>query len=155
MTSALQNHLAVIADMMKKYSSPAASNFMSIQEFVLKHGKHFEARNTTEDVPSDTPQQCFKNALELAWSSDEYTYCEGFISVHGVPLQHAWCINNKGKVVDPTIKRPGKDYEYFGVCFKTAFVTDHVFARKRYGIIDNPEKKFPLLRGKHEKEIIK
>ena len=154
MKSNLEKHLVVVAEMLRK-CTPVHQEFMSIQEFVLKHGKHYPARKTVENVPSSTPKECFKNALELAWSSIEYTYCEGFISVHGVPIQHAWCVNKNGLVVDPTIQTPKSDYEYFGVCFNTEFVTKSVLKRKRYGIIDNPEQRFPLLQGKHEDKVIK
>jgi hypothetical protein len=57
---------------------------------------------------------------------------------------HAWCVNKKGEVFDPTWKDGD---EYFGVPFKLDFVRKTILQRKKYGVIDNWEKKWPLLVG--------
>lgn len=154
MNSGLQHHLQVVADLIRQNSGNPELEFLSMEEFVLAHGKIYTSTKLKTSVPFSTPHECYKNALELLYVSDEYTYVEGYLSVCGVPIQHAWCVKD-GLVVDPTIPNPDKDWEYMGVSFDKQFVIKTVMKRKRYGIIDNPEHRFPLLQGKHKDKIIK
>jgi hypothetical protein len=72
---------------------------------------------------------CIQNAQKLASLAEhnnDLKYIEGLVTVHGLPIDHAW-IEYKGKVFDPTLNKPdgtpkdptgsGKDpgHEYFGI----------------------------------------
>jgi hypothetical protein len=70
-------------------------------------------------------------------------YAEGF-AVGAIPVLHAWNVTKDGVVVDSTWDN---GMEYFGVIFKQSFVFETLLSRERYGIIDNMEQNFPLLRG--------
>ena len=75
------------------------------------------------------------NATMLALASD-LTYVEGQISVYGIPIEHAWCVNADGVVIDPTLK-PDKDVgDYFGVPFLTDYVSKAVLRNGVYGLLD-------------------
>ena len=58
--------------------------------------------------------ECLYNSLNLAFTHDDLTYCEGLALVHNVPgwMRHSWCAAPNGTVVDVTWREPGA--EYFG-----------------------------------------
>lgn len=61
-------------------------------------------------------KQCFKNAMLLAQERG-WTYCEGF--AHAIiPMHHAWVLDDKGNIVDPTWDEPEKCF-YAGIPFDT------------------------------------
>lgn len=42
------------------------------------------------------PKECYMNALAVCLENPHIEYVEGFIEVHGVPIEHAWnCLNGK------------------------------------------------------------
>lgn len=60
-------------------------------------------------------RQCFANCFEVAKKDKRYTYVEGYCTSL-IPLDHAWLLNEKGEVVDPTyILTDSKTTDYFGV----------------------------------------
>jgi hypothetical protein len=59
--------------------------------------------------------QCYYNAMVMAVNHPErWTYCEGYavLETLGVPMEHAWCLDSNGNVVDPTWEGAA---DYFGV----------------------------------------
>lgn len=59
---------------------------------------------------------CFPNALNLALRARLH-YVEGY-AIAGdisIPLEHAWCVNDAGRVYDPTWP---DGHTYFGMAFK-------------------------------------
>src|ERR1019366_9509755 len=82
------------------------------------------------------------------------TYVEGYITVHGVPIKHAWTVDEDGQVVDSTIDGAGKVDNYFGVPFSTTYLEKTLVKNKVYGLLDFNSLKTlkPLLRG-DEKEF--
>lgn len=61
--------------------------------------------------------QCFYNAWELAENMGLH-YVEGY-AVSGdmpIPLEHAWCVNDAGRVFDPTW---ADGHHYFGMAFNS------------------------------------
>jgi hypothetical protein len=68
-------------------------------------------------------KQCFANAAQLARSTSGLHYVEGY-AVAGrlmLPLAHAWCVDDEGRVYDPTWP-DGRDY--YGVVFDRDRVED-------------------------------
>lgn len=84
---------------------------------------------------------CFMNAQRLAvdaLSDPKIKYVEGLVTVHSVPIDHAWLEVN-GKVWDPTLmKSPGvaKDGkeigEYVGIEVPKEMITSHWLKAKTY-----------------------
>lgn len=74
--------------------------------------------------------ECYKNAHLLSLSMG-WTYCEGW-AMSVIPMKHAWCVNDKQEVVDPTWT-DGTDY--CGVGFPPSIM--HKFTDKTglYGIL--------------------
>jgi hypothetical protein len=122
--------------------------YSCIEDFVLKHGKAWTPRRLPKGVRRGEAKQCFGNAANLALGDESLYYVEGF-AMGVIPTLHAWCARIDGVVIDPTwasAKVPlGK--EYFGVPFKTDFLRKILLRRKSYGVIDDLEGRWPLLRG--------
>lgn len=60
------------------------------------------------------PKDCYRNAWEL--SLDGLHYVEGY-AIAGdlaIPLEHAWCVDDAGRVYDNTWR---KGHDYFGMAF--------------------------------------
>ncbi len=110
------------------------------RRFMLEHGREFKTGPNTYAGRRGTPKQCFMNAGRLAIDDPTLTYVEGYVTCHGVPLEHAWLIDKDGLVVDPTLKvKPGEDRigEYFGVPISTKALLDQIFNRtKVWGVLD-------------------
>lgn len=155
MKTILEQQLEGIAKVYRDMNLDSPRKFLSMEEFVLSYGKIYKPRHRTEQVPVSTVHECFRNSIELLYTSNDYTYVEGYMFCHVIPIYHAWCIDKSGNIIDPTIEKPQSNWVYMGVAFKTDFVLKTITERGIYGIIDNPEQKFPLLRGLHEKSIIK
>jgi hypothetical protein len=82
-------------------------------------------------------------------ANPELIYVEGY-ALGVIPVEHAWCSDANGNVIDNTwIKRPGADY--FGVPIKTQYATRAVIMSGHYGVIDDWEHQWPILRAKPEK----
>jgi hypothetical protein len=92
-------------------------------EFMLKYGRDYQIGPETFKGPRATPKECYVNALMLALRNPTLTYVEGKVGVFGVPIDHAWCVDENNIVVDPTIdNNDGRVLDYYGVPFRTAYV---------------------------------
>jgi len=110
----------------------------SVEHFVLRHGKAFVEIAPPRSLPvwAQEPHGCFANCLRLADFSQSLTYVEGFAVVAGcrIEVDHAWCVDDLGRVVDPTWKQPGDGY--FGVPFAASYVRRRLKAQLRTGWVD-------------------
>ena len=117
-------------------------------DFLLRHGRAYAWHPFPPRLAHGIPRQCYRNAARLALRSGRYTYVEGcaVASRLGITLEHAWCIDRAGRVVDPTWEE-GRDY--FGVAFRTDYLRRVVRANRQFGLIHNFKMRFPLLTGEH------
>lgn len=119
---------------------------ISIEEFVLNHGKQFLKKGKVNKKYYGKMKMCYKNAFLLLITHRDLFYCEGFATFAGLslPVFHAWCVDKNGKVYDPTWKDGG---DYYGVVFDTKFA----FSKIKNGcIIDDWKHHWPLLSGKEK-----
>jgi hypothetical protein len=124
---------------------PKGFEFTCIEELVFKHGCRFKPQPLPRKYKKLPYKQCFQNAVNLMLESGKrLIYCEGY-GTSVIPVLHAWCVDKKGNVIDPTW-----DYkdsvEYFGIPFDPDFVMKSMFKSKYYGILDNWHDDYPLLR---------
>lgn len=105
-------------------------------EFMMAHGRDYRFNKKSFKGKRGEPKNCYGNSTMLAAMNPDLTYVEGKVTIHGVPLDHAWCVNEKGRVVDPTIINKGQVGEYFGVPFKTRYVKRAVMINKYFGLLD-------------------
>lgn len=112
------------------------------EHMILERGILFKGF-THVDTPYNTMKECYKNAFLLADENpDKYIYCEG-VACSVIPMHHAWCVDERGNVFDPTWKEGS---HYVGIPFKIDHVRRTILARKYYGVIDDPQRDFPLYR---------
>lgn len=125
---------------------PDGMVFFCIEDFVLAYGRQFPSQPFPKHVRKRRLGRCFSNAWQLVESNPgAYTYVEGF-ALYYIPMEHAWCVDRSGHVVDPTW-HDGRGSQYFGVPFKADFVRATILERKRYGVLTDFERGYPLLRG--------
>jgi hypothetical protein len=105
-------------------------------DFMLAHGKCYRVGPHTYDGERGEQHGCFMNALHTVLWNESLTYCEGKIFIHGVGLDHAWCIDADGVVVDPTVTPVGQVSGYYGMPFKTEYVRRAALINKVYGVLD-------------------
>lgn len=88
-----------------------------------------------EGVEKGRLGQCYSSAGNLVITrSDEFVYCEGWAtSSMGLPLQHAWCLDQRGNVVDPTWPHR-ENAQYLGIPIKTTALLEHVSNTLHWGI---------------------
>lgn len=108
----------------------------SVYSIVSQYGKTFMPDLRPEWLELEEPKQCFKNSLNLSLRTG-LTYCEGFI-FRVMPVHHAWCIDDDGKVYDPTI-RDQHALPYYGIPFDQDFALRAAQESGIYGILDNYE----------------
>ena len=53
--------------------------------------------------------KCYLNAAAVVLRHPRCVYCEGYIAVCGIPVEHAWVIDRRGCVVDPTLRDAGPE----------------------------------------------
>jgi hypothetical protein len=107
-------------------------------DFLLKYGRDYPVNAKTYTGHKMEQGQCFMNATHLALADNRLTYVEGYITCHGVPIQHAWVVGRDGVVIDPTIPEndDGRIAGYYGVPFKTDYVQKACKANGVYGLLD-------------------
>lgn len=88
---------------------------------VLKYGAEWERRRVWRWHGQQ--KACYANAQYLARTRKGLRYAEGF-ATGVVPVEHAWCVDEKGRVVDPTWDEErtigldaGAKPDYFGIAF--------------------------------------
>jgi len=105
----------------------------SVDKFVLEHGRGYPT--DAGSYVGGEVHLCYKNASLAVIADDSLTYVEGYIDVHGVPIQHAWTVNKSGVVRDVTL-RDGKGIRgYFGVPIKTRYMERAILDAGVYGVL--------------------
>ena len=87
------------------------------KRLVLDRGAVFKGSFLPETVRPGAPKLCFENAYRLSRKTKgRLRYCEGFglRTTIGFPIHHAWCVDQDGRVVDPTWSDPDA-CEYLGI----------------------------------------
>ena len=80
----------------------AAFGSRPMNDFMLEYARDYQIGPDTFAGPRAEPQACYKNATLLAMENEALTYVEGKVATMGIPIDHAWCIDADGVVIDPT-----------------------------------------------------
>ena len=120
--------------------------------FILKNGHPYVANAKTFEGKRDPMHECYRNATLQALNNKDRTYVEGYVSVHGVPIEHAWTVDKEGQIYDSTINPDLGISGYFGIPFKRDYVLAAGLLNKKYGLLGYESRKTmePLLKGKTE-----
>lgn len=116
---------------------PVNPDMYSIPELMLEFGQPYAVNENTYADPRWEPRQCYKNATRMALFSDDYTYVEGYITVHGIPIPHAFVVDGRGNVIDQTLQPPyGMIAGYFGIPFDKTYLVDRLLESQTYGMLE-------------------
>lgn len=117
-----------------------------LNAWILQNGRAFTPAKRPRGVRKLRNGLCYKHAAHLAIRNpDRYTYVEGYgLSV--IPVQHAWCVDADGNVVDPTWKNP-EDRGYFGVKFKVETLERYLVQQGVYGLLCTPSTAGEIILG--------
>ena len=127
--------------------TPAAKALLkrTFQQFVLEYGWWFEPVELDLKVATGTPQECHKNAVDLALADDSLIYCEGYalFKSGSLPRVHAWVTDGHGRAIDNTWPQPG--VAYAGVPFKSLFVNMTALTNRAIiSLLDDYQNNWPL-----------
>lgn len=142
MSKNLERLLAILkaeADVVESINKDAPFRYKSSQRLILETGKPFFKRVEPAQFRGK-PKQCFQNCFEALLKHPELSYCEGYVIDDELPIaiHHAWLINDKLEVIDPTWNdKDSTGCTYFGVALNDEFVMDFARKTKHYGILDS------------------
>lgn len=104
--------------------------------FIAEHGTEYAFRPLPKKYRPGPDRHCFMNAAQLALAHRGLTYVEGFgtsETLCGVPALHAWCIDARGLVVDPTWDDPTGTL--LGVPITDALLRAELMRTKHWGVL--------------------
>src|SRR5215472_16998195 len=106
-----------------------AHDILGPAELLLQHGQPMMTRIAS--TWQGTQKLRFHNAYQHARRSrGRLRYVEGF-AIAGIPIEHAWCVDEAGQVIDPTLRTHFTEADYFGMVLDLDFV--RTMRRKHYG----------------------
>jgi hypothetical protein len=130
-------------------SQVQTNNHYRIEAFLVRHGRLWDWRPLPKGIKAGGDRYCYKYATDIALKECGYVYCEGFAFNGVLPVEHAWCVDGYGKVMDPTwdrLNRRQPVVEYFGVAVKTEFLRALVLETGAYcGVLKLPRQGCPIL----------
>ena len=110
-----------------------------LEAFILRHANVSGTgeRNMPYGMVRGKPKQCFQNAYREADEGGIFTYCEGFAMSANlpIPIHHAWLVNMRGKIYDPTL-RDAHLYEYLGITVSYPVLHAETDRTGVYGLLD-------------------
>ncbi|MCG5062215.1 MAG: hypothetical protein KA714_30675 [Limnoraphis sp. WC205] len=136
LTEQLLSHLKQNADNINSLYSRFPGKYKSNEALILDYGIAFE--NKSELSILGEPKACYQNCYEIMLNRPDLYYCEGYAIDDNLPLAvlHAWLVNDKGEVIEPTWLDERKAV-YFGVVFNKDFVINMSTETKSYSILEN------------------
>jgi hypothetical protein len=118
--------------------------YKSLYHLLLEQGKSHKIGETCfSRFARGTPRECFYNSLTLSIEHN-LIYCEGYALSKFIPTMHAWCLDPVTEEVIDTTWTTG--YSYLGVRFDKVYAVAATLKRGYYGLLDNMEQEYPLLR---------
>ena len=101
--------------------------------FVHTNGQEYYADEASFRGPRGQVHACFMNAGKIALDSDRLTYVEGYVAIHGLPIEHAWLTDGDGHVIEPTIRNALP--VYYGVEFTTDYLRATILRTETWGLL--------------------
>jgi hypothetical protein len=103
---------------------------------LLKHGMAYPVGPGTFLGRKGKRHMCFMNAAHKALEG-EGTYVEGYVLMRGIPIEHAWVVDEAGVVIETTIPKNMADKInlYYGIPFKREFLIEVLLKTKYYGLL--------------------
>jgi hypothetical protein len=139
----LRSNLQEYAAAMDRIYANFPGKYSSTQKLIVDLGIGFDRKIESSFIGK--PQECHKNAFDvlMKYPKPELFYCEGFAIYAdiGIPIYHAWLVNERGEIIDPTWHEPASfiEHAYIGVAFDREFVRTVAVETGTYGILENYE----------------
>ena len=126
----LKSFLDKQAQLIKKIHPHPEWVYNSYEELILSCGREMSFAPLPENIEFGLPKGCYYNCLQILNERPELIYCEGYALADGLvlPVPHAWLINDRGVVIDPTWDT---DSAYIGVAFDTNWLKSLQDSRTR------------------------
>lgn len=141
-------YLRQIMELRIKMAKPSGYYYSNLEHFFFEAGRDMEWGPLPKCVKPMKIGYCFNNAFKLA-QDEGYAYVEGY-ACGIIPVHHAWNIGHDGKVIDVTWagRYTDENSAYYGVEIPFAVVVDQLLQKRTYGVVDNWEADWPLLKDK-------
>jgi hypothetical protein len=138
----LRDYLDAEIEILRTMNKTPHHGYLSIGHFVREHGRAWNPAKI-RPCPKGEIKACFRNAALLALDDPKWIYVEG-MALGVIPVLHAWCVTKEGEIGETTWPEPGT--AYFGIPFTTAYLNSRLRKYQTYGLIDQYQRKFPILR---------
>jgi len=110
-----------------------------ITRLVRDFGRRWEWAELPADVGAGELRRCFPQARALAIAQPtRFTYVEGYACNRTpCPIHHAWCVDERGFVVDPTWVVT-ENASYFGIAFEAEILRCTTVDFEGWGLLRTP-----------------
>lgn len=131
--SNLRDYLQQMATNWARLGAPAL-----MERFIVRNGDEYEGRRLPKGYKRGTPKECYSNAARLVFDKPGLRYVEGYVWRNDLPLaiQHAWCIDAKGRVIDVTLKDPER-CQYMGIACIRGELWEELQKTGYFGLLDS------------------
>jgi len=127
MTADLRRYLEHMANVLSDGPNP--------MKFILAHGREWAVTSETFKGRRYPARKCFMNAAHAAIAG-RGVYVEGYATMMGIPIEHAWVADDAGCVIDPTWRGDDEPTRvYFGVPFDLDCMMSLMMESKVYGLL--------------------
>lgn len=145
--SALVEMVKAIAEMTRQSNIGVGLVYRNAYDFVDQHGREY-APPTEEDPRYEMgePRACYHNSATATLGNPELRYVEGYAwtkNTEGLPIHHAWNLDEDGNVVDLTWG--GEGIAYLGVEFPVE-TWGPAFVEGSGSVLDDWKRGFPIYR---------
>jgi hypothetical protein len=153
----LINYLKQMVEMKKTMQVKLKDyDYNGMEEYILKNGQFFTPSNKLpEGIDRMEIKQCYHNSFMCLASNPDLKlhYVEGYaiskkLKDFPMPFEHAWLVDDKGRVYDPTWD---DGIVYYGVAFKRDYVIKTVLKKGYTGIIDDWQSKYQIFKQDNPK----
>lgn len=114
-----------------------ASMGAMVERFLVDHGDEYRGRQLPKTYRRGPDRMCFMTCANLAIHNRRVTYVEGFgaiKSLGNLPMHHAWCLDEKGRVIEPTWQ-DWREITYVGIKIDTELLCSELLRTKNYGVL--------------------
>lgn len=146
MKNLVRKHLEMIAGI--QHVVHPGNRYSGYDSLLLDVGIDFP--DPTRDTQG-TRGECYVNAFNDMLVNPNLVYVEGY-ALMIIPMLHAWCVDiETGETIDPTWGTDGG--QYLGIPFKRKYVIQSATKSGCYGVLDQWEERWPILRDDPEEYV--
>lgn len=132
-------NLKIVKDYLGFYTkNPKNENqFTLLNEFGTEMNN--ELSSFDKPVLFNKKKECYRNAYLHSAHNKDLIYCEGLAVSKNLPLplEHAWCLDNEGRVYDPTWD-DSTECLYFGIAFRDKeWLNNLLINQECYGVLSS------------------